>query len=541
MSLKPTTLFASGCSALLVLAACDTQTVGSRYVKSENVGASQGKTIAVSDKDSALLAGTSLDIPSGALAQDTVITLEVGVDSLLDADTAAGPVTTWGPAGTHFSKPARMTVPLTVNESGDEISVLVREADGTQFELPSSAVTLDAQGRATFTIDGFTSFQPMRRRPCMANAQCAQGQVCRNGRCRPATNECHADADCAAGQLCAIPPCMRGGACAGTCQPRPPQCMNCPPGSACVNGACATGCGGVLACPMGQTCRNNVCSSGCAADADCPNGQRCDTATRTCSTPPPQCGMNTACTPGSQCVNGACVALCDPNRPCPQGLVCDATNGLCVRVPPPTCTVNGMNTCAPGLQCVNGQCVGGCNAGTPCPMGQVCDPNTNVCRTPPQCQSSMDCNGQPCINGACVSGCGANGATCMSDEACMSGHCDAVINIPIPGLLPDTCGECSSSADCTAPDICSPNFDFQAFSGQKICVAPGSVENNNLCPEGAEGDLACMSGHCTMATIMNLVPVNICGECASDADCAMGQTCMPAEASMNGLNGSTCV
>jgi hypothetical protein len=136
---------------------------------------------------------------------------------------------------------------------------------------------------------------------------------------------------------------------------------------------------------------------------------------------------------------------------------------------------------------------------------------------------------------------GANGSTCMSDEACMSGHCDAVINIPIPGLLPDTCGECSSSADCTAPDICSPNFDFQAFSGQKICVAPGSVENNNLCPEGAEGDLACMSGHCTMATIMNLVPVNICGECASDADCAMGQTCMPAEASMNGLNGSTCV
>lgn len=136
---------------------------------------------------------------------------------------------------------------------------------------------------------------------------------------------------------------------------------------------------------------------------------------------------------------------------------------------------------------------------------------------------------------------GANGATCMSDEACMSGHCDAVINIPIPGLLPDTCGECSSSADCTAPDICSPNFDFQAFSGQKICVAPGSVENNNLCPEGAEGDLACMSGHCTMATIMGIVPVNICGECASDADCAMGQTCMAAEASMNGLNGSTCV
>ena len=136
---------------------------------------------------------------------------------------------------------------------------------------------------------------------------------------------------------------------------------------------------------------------------------------------------------------------------------------------------------------------------------------------------------------------GPNGSTCMSDAACMSGHCDAVIEVPIPGLLPDTCGECSSSADCTMNTICSPNFDFMAFSGQKKCVEPGSVENNQLCPKGAEGDMACMSGHCTEATLMGIVPLNICGECASDADCAMGETCMPAAGDMNGLTGSTCV
>lgn len=135
---------------------------------------------------------------------------------------------------------------------------------------------------------------------------------------------------------------------------------------------------------------------------------------------------------------------------------------------------------------------------------------------------------------------GANGSTCMSDEACMSTHCDAVIEVPIPGVIPDTCGECSSSADCAMGTICSPNFDFMAFSGQKICVEPGSVANDQLCPSGAEGDMACMSGHCTMATIMGIVPVNICGECASDADCMMGQTCTPAEASMNGISGSVC-
>lgn len=136
---------------------------------------------------------------------------------------------------------------------------------------------------------------------------------------------------------------------------------------------------------------------------------------------------------------------------------------------------------------------------------------------------------------------GPNGSTCMSDEACQSGHCDAVINIPIPDLIPDTCGECSSSADCTAPDICSPNFDFMAFSGQKKCVEPGSVANDQLCPDGAEGDTACMSGHCTTATLMAIVMVNICGECETDGDCMMGQTCMPAEASMSGLSGSLCV
>lgn len=136
---------------------------------------------------------------------------------------------------------------------------------------------------------------------------------------------------------------------------------------------------------------------------------------------------------------------------------------------------------------------------------------------------------------------GANGSTCMSDAACMSGHCDAVINIPIPGVLPDTCGECGESTDCDMGDICSPSFDFMAFSGQKLCVAPGSVENNQLCPEGAEGDLACMSGHCTTATLMGIIPVDICGECASDADCMMGQTCKDAEASMMGFSGSLCV
>ena len=40
--------------------------------------------------------------------------------------------------------------------------------------------------------------------------------------------------------------------------------------------------------------------------------------------------------------------------------------------------------------------------------------------------------------------------------------------------------------------------------------------------------------------LLGFVPLNICGECASDTDCDMGQTCTPAEASMSGITGSVC-
>ncbi len=164
------------------------------------------------------------------------------------------------------------------------------------------------------------------------------------------------------------------------------------------------------------------------------------------------------------------------------------------------------------------------------------------------CNEDQDCvdagTGTACTldiaanNATCTAG--EVGSTCMSDEACASGHCDAVIEVPIPGLLPDTCGDCGDSADCMNMQLCSPTFDFMAFSGNKACVDPGSVENNNLCPKGPDGPMVCKSSHCTSATIMGLVEVFICGECDTDKDCAMGQTCNPAEASMNGISGSVC-
>lgn len=172
---------------------------------------------------------------------------------------------------------------------------------------------------------------------------------------------------------------------------------------------------------------------------------------------------------------------------------------------------------------------------------------TGVCA---ECDEDQDCvdagTGISCslnplaMTAECADGSAGN--SCMSDAACMEGlFCDAVIEIPIPGVLPDTCGECKESADCTDPDICSPSFDLMMFSGQKKCVAPGSVPNDQLCPEGDEGNTACMSGHCTDAMIMGIITIHICGECETDMDCEPGQTCTPAMAGQGGLQGSVCM
>lgn len=172
-------------------------------------------------------------------------------------------------------------------------------------------------------------------------------------------------------------------------------------------------------------------------------------------------------------------------------------------------------------------------------------PDGGVCS---ECNEDQDCvdagSGISCTFGGlgyatCTDG--SLGNQCMSQEACQDGFfCEAVIDIPIPGIVPNTCSECSTSADCDMGKICSPQVDAMAFSGQKVCVEPGSVPNDSFCPhDQPDGDDACMSGHCTVATFMNIVMLGLCGECESDADC-MGGACTPAMVGQTGISGSVC-
>lgn len=238
--------------------------------------------------------------------------------------------------------------------------------------------------------------------------------------------------------------------------------------------------------------------------------------------------------------------------PTTSGSTGDATTGVAP-------TTSGVDTCGGFL----GECTGGSSSG-----GMALGENGAMCDSDDQCKSGncysnplaggvcSDCNeDQDCVDAMSGISCsfgmmgwatcedGSLGDQCMSQAACQDGlFCDALIDIPIPGVLPDFCGECETSADCMG-QICTPELNMMTLSGAKKCVDKGSVPNDSLCPVGEpDANDACMSGHCSVATVMQIVMIGLCGECETDADC-MGGTCTPAVVDPMGgvFSGSKCM
>jgi hypothetical protein len=188
--------------------------MGSRYVKVVDVPSAQGASIVVTGRDSAELAGSRLDIPPGALAKDTSITLELQRQPLAtdDGSKPAGPVAVWRPAGTLFAGGAKMTLPFQMPEghTAGDIIVQILEENGNRLRLEGEALAVDANaGLVTFTVRGFTRFQVLGRRNgqpgtggngvgqpdggssevgtsagCSASSECSPGYSCVQGSCR---------------------------------------------------------------------------------------------------------------------------------------------------------------------------------------------------------------------------------------------------------------------------------------------------------------------------------------------------------------------
>jgi hypothetical protein len=177
-------------------------------------------------------------------------------------------------------------------------------------------------------------------------------------------------------------------------------------------------------------------------------------------------------------------------------------------------------------------------AGDPYPLGEQCEADREcesgncfmfgdfgfgICS---ECAHDSECmkDGGPgtcSISGSQWAVCsdGSAGSMCESSEGCAEGLVCAVI---FEGSPFELCSACATDAECDEGSACAPSFGMG-----NICALPGTIENGEFCPE--EGDAYCVSTHCTQAEAMGM-PAGLwfCGECATDGDCAEGQTCMPA-------------
>lgn len=194
--------------------------------------------------------------------------------------------------------------------------------------------------------------------------------------------------------------------------------------------------------------------------------------------------------------------------------------------------------------------------GSPC--GSPLDCESGYCESPApgvvpsacsECANDDDCKMGTCsfdpglLYMVCTDG--GIGVMCDSDEGCMDPLVCTTL-IETGGFIDaDFCSECRpGDVPCADGNICSPVYNLDTLQGYHACLPPGSVEDGGGCPTmGPVGDgTVCMSGSCSVALIMGVIPIGVCGECETDMDCmGMMGTCQPAEVGMGGIVPSMCV
>lgn len=271
-----------GAALVLLLGCGPTQMVGSRFIDKATLG-TQGGVLEVTADEDALLAGTRLEVPAGALQRETTLTIDRGLGDLVHGGTSLGAIAIFGPEGLVFSTPARLTLPIDGGAGLDLASVVlaVEESDGTTREL--SAVSLQA-GAATFSLDGFSRFQPKAKAAC---GVCPPNRICRAGRCAVV---CGSDADCGMTEQCTN----------GACEPIDA-----------IDAGPAPDAGGLDAGPLDAGTDGGPSIRQCMSDSDCTMfGGVCGQGV--CIAAPadggPRCRSDMECPINSACVMGSCLS-----------------------------------------------------------------------------------------------------------------------------------------------------------------------------------------------------------------------------------------
>ncbi|HEY8379007.1 MAG TPA: hypothetical protein VIK91_21090 [Nannocystis sp.] len=205
-------------------------------------------------------------------------------------------------------------------------------------------------------------------------------------------------------------------------------------------------------------------------------------------------------------------------------------------VPNPDGLPNGAE-CTANQECMTGNCykiqlpVDGLPPGICSPCDQ--DIDCMAAGTGTSCTLDIDTLGGKCTDGGL-------GSFCETQAACQPHlFCEPIVD-GAEGLLPLTCSECRTDADCAAPRRCVSSIDTTAFTGKRTCVAPGTIANDGICPV-ENGDAMCLSGICALFDVEGLLQIGVCSQCDGDDDCiALGlTTCLPPKFS-SGLVGRKC-
>lgn len=214
---------------------------------------------------------------------------------------------------------------------------------------------------------------------------------------------------------------------------------------------------------------------------------------------------------------------------------------------PTGATTNACMGAPTGMSAIGETCTDGCECGS-----GICYSLPLVGSACSACLNDVDC--QTAGVGTCSIDVTTESAACTNGElgvmcepaamGCAAGLSCAQL-IDTGGVLPDTfCSECTTTADCTAGEVCTPNVIIDGLQpgGFLQCIPQGSGADGTFCP--ATGDAsACASGFCAVADIggVGIAEVGVCGPCAVDGDCPAGMTCTPPEVDENGATPSVCV
>ncbi len=369
---------------------------------------------------------------------------------------------------------------------------------------------------------------------CDTNESCISGR-CNNGYCCDAGECCSTASDCVSDTLCNVGSCLGNKQCIYYAYPCASYDLDgdetctgysrcdgvgncvaiseCPGGYignsfACDNGIVASVCEGscendnqcisTYHCGDDGECVPNLRpgESGCDSHRECQDSY-CNLQTGVCCAAGYCCNTNDQCAAFSttcDMTSYACKVTCEEDEDCEHLGAYRCESGKCLAMLP-----NGDWPCTNNAQCLSGYCdaVRGvcCDAGSCCRGDADCQGYkcTEEFSCAPICNgdNSLCADGYFCEGDNCLPK-QSNGGVCITDEDCISDHCDENSGI--------CCTEgacCLASSDCDSGNPCSEGFCNAAFSCTFVSKADGeSCSDGNFC----NGQERCSLGVCGSGT-----------------------------------------